>query len=180
MSRNRTAALIIGFALLFCFLGRGLKLTNEPTFCAKCHIIEPFYHSWQDSLHARQDVECVDCHFRPGVTGLIQGKLYAALKLTQFTIGAYHRPVAAESVTNQNCLCCHENILTREIALAGGLSFAHEAHITEQQAECRGCHPAIGHPGAVYQPVVTQPPRISRDICLLCHDGRAASGAYKT
>jgi len=45
MRRNRSAALIIGFALLFCFLGRGLKLTNEPAFCAKCHIIEPFYYS---------------------------------------------------------------------------------------------------------------------------------------
>jgi len=153
---------------------RGLAATNDPAFCASCHIIEPFYRSWQGTVHARQAVQCVDCHFRPGLSGRIQGETYAVLKLAQFAVGAYDRPTAAVLVTNQNCLRCHKEVVAQAITLPGALSFAHQTHLTKAKMECRNCHPAIGHPGAVTQPVVTQPPRIARDVCLRCHEGQTA------
>jgi len=176
MCKKRTTVLgLIVFLIVVLGLGaRGVALSNDPSFCGNCHIIEPFYRSWQDASHARRGVQCVDCHFRPGLAGRIQGETYAALKLAQFAIGAYDQPTGAMLVTNQNCLRCHSDMLSRQIPLPGGLSFAHETHVKKAHAECRLCHLAIGHPGAVTQPIVTQPPRIARDVCLRCHDGKAA------
>jgi hypothetical protein len=119
-------------------------------------------------------VECLACHFEPGVVGAIRGEAYAGLKLIQFFIGAYEAPTGAELVRNVNCLRCHEEVLTKKIDLAGGLAFYHEKHVDRAKAECRQCHTAIGHPGAVATAIVTEPPRINKDVCLRCHDGRGA------
>ena len=38
--------------------------TSRPQFCNSCHIMEPYYASWQQSSH--KDVSCIECHFPPG------------------------------------------------------------------------------------------------------------------
>ncbi|MFQ6057311.1 MAG: NapC/NirT family cytochrome c [Anaerolineae bacterium] len=173
--RNVIIVIILAAVILFLLsLGRVMDYTNTPGFCRRCHIIEPFYQGWAEAEHAQRGVVCIHCHFKPGVTGYLQGKAYAAIKLAEFALGAYNTPRGARLVTNQNCLRCHEEILTQEIALAGGLAFYHEQHVDRAKAECRQCHPAIGHPGAVAQAIVTQPPRIAKDACLGCHDGQRA------
>lgn len=174
----RTLVFVVVAILVLALAGRTLSTTTEPSFCGSCHIIEPFYHSWQLADHASQGVECIDCHFKPGILGRIQGEAYAALKLGQYAIGAYDRPTGARLVFNQNCLRCHQDVLSKGLTIAGGLTFYHEDHIERAQAECRQCHTAIGHPGAVRAAIVTQPPRIDKQACLGCHDGQQAPDVF--
>ncbi|MFQ6014467.1 MAG: NapC/NirT family cytochrome c [Anaerolineae bacterium] len=171
MSNVRMVVILVVVILVLVLAGRALGYTNEPSFCQRCHIIEPFYESWKMADHAKWGVECIDCHFESGAIGYLKGKTYSVLKLAEFAIGAYGRPTRARLVSNQNCLKCHETVLAKRIDLSGGLQFYHEKHVDRAKAECRQCHTAIGHPGAVAMPVVTQPPRISMDSCLICHDG---------
>jgi len=176
----KTIALIVVAILVVALTGRTLNATTEPSFCGSCHIIEPFYHSWQLARHASVGVECVHCHFRPGILGRIQGEAYAALKLAQYAIGAYDQPTGARLVYNQNCLTCHQEVLSKGLTVPGGLIFYHEEHVDAAQAECRQCHTAIGHPGAVAAAIVTQPPHIDRQACLRCHDGQRAPDVFGT
>ena len=41
--------------------------TSRPEFCNSCHIMEPYYKSWQESSH--KNVSCIECHFPPGIGG---------------------------------------------------------------------------------------------------------------
>ena len=42
-----------------------VQYTARSEFCSSCHIMEPYFKSWQDSPHA--SVACVDCHYEPGM-----------------------------------------------------------------------------------------------------------------
>ncbi len=46
-----------------------LKASENPSFCKTCHIIRPFYESWNEGIyldhkHALENIECLDCHHR--------------------------------------------------------------------------------------------------------------------
>lgn len=46
-----------------------LKASENPSFCASCHIVEPYYLSWNDSplldhKHAEENITCQECHER--------------------------------------------------------------------------------------------------------------------
>jgi|GEM_PF-2372319 len=170
---GRFLSVLVVVIVLLALAGR--VVTNEittPGFCRRCHLIEPFYMSWQIGQHAQRSVVCVDCHFESGWMGQLRGEAYAAIKLGQFMVGAVREPTAARFVVNENCLRCHQDILQTQIKLPGELAFSHEQHVDQNQAKCAQCHPAIGHPGAVTQAIVGQPARYNRDLCLRCHDGR--------
>lgn len=178
---GRTFAIPAIIIIALAFAGRiVVNETTNPGFCRRCHVIEPFYLSWQKGQHAQRNVQCIDCHFRSGWTGQLQGEAYAAIKLVQFAVGAVREPTAAQFVANENCLRCHQNILSRQLKIPGELMFSHEKHIDQNQVQCRQCHPAIGHPGAVAQAIVGQPARINRDSCLKCHDGQRGPTIFGT
>ncbi|MBK8550119.1 MAG: NapC/NirT family cytochrome c [Ignavibacteria bacterium] len=46
------------------------EYTSRPSFCPTCHYMETFYQSWKTSAHNK--VDCVECHFEPGLTGTIK------------------------------------------------------------------------------------------------------------
>ena len=37
-----------------------IEYSAQPGFCDNCHIMEPYYDSWQLSSH--KDVPCIQCH----------------------------------------------------------------------------------------------------------------------
>src|ERR1043166_2940426 len=49
-----------------------VEVTSQPRFCASCHIMKPYYQSWQHSAHSK--FACVECHIPPGVSATIQKK----------------------------------------------------------------------------------------------------------
>src|SRR3972149_99108 len=67
-------AVIGAFLLALGMLTSGAAMyTSRSQFCISCHIMEPYYVSWQESSH--KDVACIKCHFPPGGAEKICGKM---------------------------------------------------------------------------------------------------------
>ena len=84
--------------------------TSRPEFCNSCHIMEPYYKSWQQSTH--KDVTCIECHFPPGLGGKVRGKMLGLVQLLKYvTASAGTRPSA--EIPDASCLRsgCHETRL---------------------------------------------------------------------
>lgn len=136
-----------------------IPFTNQPTFCASCHTIQPSYDSWNRSSH--KDVTCVDCHVRPGLSGFIQDKVFAGLEDVAITFfGTPTEPHNLQShVDSSICLGCHRAILrvtevssrdlpppVREV----GLIMDHREHMEafgkrDQGEGCTTCHSRVVH-----------------------------------
>ena len=77
--------------LMMVMAGGAAWYTSRPVFCSSCHIMEPYYKSWQESHH--KDVACVECHFPPGVGGKVRGKMLGLVQLLKYvTASAGPRP----------------------------------------------------------------------------------------
>ena len=66
--RTRVRALASSLVLFGLFSGGSYgayTYSMSPTFCYSCHLMEPYYESWQRSSHS--EVTCVQCHFEPGI-----------------------------------------------------------------------------------------------------------------
>ena len=136
-----------------------IPLTNQPTFCASCHTIQPSFDSWARSTH--KDVTCVDCHVRPGISGFLQDKVYAGLEDVAITFfGTPTEPHDLQShVYSDVCLSCHRAILrVNELPARDlpppvkevGLIMDHREHMKAFEARgegegCTTCHSRVVH-----------------------------------
>ena len=136
-----------------------IPLTNQPTFCASCHTIQPAYESWIRSSH--KEVTCVDCHVRPGVAGFLHDKVYAGLEDVAITF--FGTPTESHDlqshVYSSVCLGCHRAILrVNELPARDlpspvkdvGLIMDHREHMKafEQRGQgegCTTCHSRVVH-----------------------------------
>ena len=152
---------LIAATILVLALGgaAAIPLTNEPTFCASCHTIQPAYDSWTTSSH--KDVTCVDCHVRPGIAGFIEDKVLAGLEDVAITFfGTPTEPHNLKShVHSSVCQGCHRAILrvtevaSRDLPLPVkdvGLLMGHRTHMEafEKRGKgegCTTCHSRVVH-----------------------------------
>lgn len=152
---------LIAAALLVLALGgaAAIPLTNHPSFCASCHTIAPSYDSWVRSSH--QDVTCVDCHVRPGLSGFITDKVFAGIKDVAITfLGTPTDPHNLQSeVESSVCISCHRAILrvteipSRDLPAPVqevGLIMSHRKHMEAFDARgkgegCTTCHGRVVH-----------------------------------
>jgi nitrate/TMAO reductase-like tetraheme cytochrome c subunit len=159
------AAAVLGALLLLMvlFTGAAGVYTSRPQFCRSCHIMEPYYVSWQKSSHA--NVSCIKCHFPPGVGEEIRGKLLGLVQLAKYvTASAGPRPVA--EIPDASCLRsgCHETRLLSGRVEFKGLPFDHQHHMGElrrgMELRCTSCHSQIVQ--GAHMTVTTS-------TCFLCH-----------
>ena len=163
------ALVILGIIIAFpIFFGTmtAMVVTSSPEFCSSCHEIKPAVQAWAGSTHhnnARGLVaECMDCHLPPPEDTLrfFVMKTYHGVKdLTfHFLRGSegYDREEAREgmyqSVTNDVCLRCHQNVLF--MPQNRGAMLAHRAVIYARagyEKKCIDCHYDLVHnnPAAV-------------------------------
>lgn len=141
---NRKVILIVlgaGIVLGGLTAGGLLKASENPAFCGTCHIITPYYESWNegallDNQHARQDVECLDCHHRTVPEKAMEG--------LNFVSGNYTLPLEGPPGDRQFCLECHSEDGAGQswdeikAATNFGESNPHDSHNGEQ--ECNLCH----------------------------------------
>lgn len=141
---NKKVILIaIGVAVLLGAVAAGglLKASEKPSFCGTCHIIKPYYESWNtgmllDNKHAQEDIECLDCHHRT-----IPEKAKEGLN---FITGNYTIPLEGPPGDRAMCLDCHseegEGQSWDEIKAATNFedSNPHDSHNGEQ--DCNLCH----------------------------------------
>lgn len=81
-----TGIYILSFVIL---VGISAEYTSRPSFCPTCHYMETFHQSWKVSAHNK--VECVECHFEPGMAGTIKGKLNGLVQIVNYVSLAYKK-----------------------------------------------------------------------------------------
>lgn len=169
------AVALLGSLLLLMAVATGVAAwyTSRPQFCRSCHIMEPYFVSWQESSH--KDVSCIKCHFPPGAGEKVRGKLLGLAQLAKYvTGGGGPRPGAAE-IPDESCLRsgCHETRLLSGRLTFRGIPFDHRPHLEEmrrgKKLRCTSCHSQI---------VQGSHMTVTTTTCFLCHfkDGHLNEG----
>jgi nitrate/TMAO reductase-like tetraheme cytochrome c subunit len=140
------------------------KTTSQSNFCNKCHLMEPYYQSWQRSKHAK--VECTACHMPPDIAGKVLTKFQALTQLTKYLTRTWGtRPWG--HVTDASCLECHdlEKLKNQKLhPFRPGLRFNHAPHLADKvrgrKLLCTTCHKQVER--SVHMEIATQ-------ACYTCH-----------
>lgn len=143
-----TAGVIAGLAAFTMYVSRvHTYATDDPAACINCHIMTPYYQSWQHSSHANW-TNCNDCHvphtsvaskyFFKAVDGLYHSAVFTFKAEPQVI-----RPrEASYGVIMANCIRCHTQLNT-EFVSTGMLDYA-----ATQEGEgkaCWDCHRNVPH-----------------------------------
>jgi nitrate/TMAO reductase-like tetraheme cytochrome c subunit len=165
--KKRLSVLAMALVAIGAFLALGtagtVAYTSRSDFCNTCHIMEPYYQSWKHSKHHM--VDCVECHFEPGLLETVDGKFKAVNQLTKYVTGTAGTKPWAE-VSDQSCMrsgCHSERLLSGEITF-GRVRFDHRHHLLEtrrgRQLRCTSCHSQI---------VQGSHMSVTTSTCFLCH-----------
>ena len=107
--------IFFGLVLLTFHVGRATSyLSDEPSACVNCHVMAPFFATWQNSSHARFTV-CNDCHvpqnnifakyFFKASDGLRHSYMFT-FRLEPQVIRIHE---AGRNAVQNNCIRCHSN-----------------------------------------------------------------------
>jgi nitrate/TMAO reductase-like tetraheme cytochrome c subunit len=153
--------IVLGGGMLFLFAIFTMQVTSSPKFCGTCHVMKPYYKSWQTSKHNR--IACVECHIPPGIGSEFRKKYEALSMAVRYITGTYGTNPWAE-VEDASCLRCHEKRIIQGRELFKGVLFDHTPHLLElrrgKKLRCTSCHSQI-----------VQGKHISatESTCFLCH-----------
>lgn len=156
-------------------VGVALQATSTPQFCGACKSHVPYVDGWRASAHS--DVNCEQCHTKPGPFFFLTSKLEALQQPVHELTGNYEKPILG-TVLNQSCRRCHNNDLLFNPISSGGINVQHK-HLIAAGFLCIRCHSTQGHGDAVPEGSRTYP---SMDQCLLCHNNEytTATGQVAT
>lgn len=122
-------------------------ISDEPETCINCHIMVPYYETWEKSSH-RHWAHCNDCHVPQDnavnkyAFKAMDGLYHAAV----FTFKAEPQVIrprdASREVIMNNCIRCHTQLNT-EFVKTGMISYS-EVKEGEGKA-CWDCHRDIPH-----------------------------------
>jgi len=150
--------------VLLIFFGLFAKLLDVPGFCVTCHYMKPYYDSWRVSTHS--NVACVQCHYEPGLTPRLRGKVDGLLQMAKYVTRTYE-PKPKAGISDKACLRsgCHETELIKgPILFNETISFDHHEHLTRlrrgKQLRCTSCHSQI---------VQGRHLTVTETVCFLCH-----------
>lgn len=151
------------------FAGASFWWTSQPSFCGRCHVMEPYIAAWEQSSHA--DVNCEKCHLTPGFFGFVGGKISGLQVVANYIRGDYQDWSFNAAVTNAACLQCHEDITEAPIHNADtGILVSHK-DILESGGKCMFCHSTVAHGSVVPAGSATHP---TMQTCLTCHNDKIA------
>ena len=139
---------IVGLGGYTFYMSRAYSyLSDDPSACINCHIMTPYYQSWNHSSHM-QWATCNDCHVphdnivsQYGFKAM-DGLYHAAV----FTVKAEPQVIrprdASYKVIMQNCIRCHTELNT-EFVKTGMISYT---EVKEGQGKaCWDCHSEVPH-----------------------------------
>ena len=127
-------------------------LTNDPTACANCHVMEQQYSAWLKSSH-RAVAVCNDCHApHDNVVGKYVVKAQNGFWHSfYFTTGTFRDPIAITSgnreVTEGTCRYCHQAVAQSLVHGTAVPEFDGETGLmtTTRTIACTRCHADVGH-----------------------------------
>jgi cytochrome c nitrite reductase small subunit len=132
--------ILIGVGAFTFGYGKGWSyLSNNPTTCANCHVMQGHYDSWQNSSH-RHVAVCNDCHLPHNHLGALLTEADNGFNHSlAFTLENFHEPIRIKPrnkrVTQGACLACHADIV-------------HQMLPEDPKGEvlsCVHCHSDVGH-----------------------------------
>jgi nitrate/TMAO reductase-like tetraheme cytochrome c subunit len=107
--------------------------TSQSSFCASCHIMTPYYETWQADMHgAKLDVACVECHYAPGERTTLKAKFRGLSQVTSYFSGRFGATRPRAYVSNTSCLTskCHgDQAFMNKPILLGTVRFTHANHL---------------------------------------------------
>jgi cytochrome c nitrite reductase small subunit len=121
-------------------------LSDAPETCINCHIMVPEYATWNHSSH-REHATCNDCHVpHDNIFNKYYFKAKDGLRhATMFTLRLEPQVIFikqdGKKVVRQNCVRCHNNLLTDEKTDA----MTHYKHWDKRERECWDCHREVPH-----------------------------------
>ena len=113
-------------------------MTNDPSACANCHIMQDYYDAWIKSSH-RSVAVCNDCHTPAGFVAKYATKASNGFWHSfAFTSGRFPDPLRIKphnrEITERACRKCHGEIVD-----------AIETHDEGPVLSCVRCHSSVGH-----------------------------------
>ncbi|MFZ4589815.1 MAG: NapC/NirT family cytochrome c [Ignavibacteria bacterium] len=165
----------IYFVLFIIFLAATAEYTSRPSFCPTCHYMEPFYNSWKSSSHNK--IQCVQCHFEPGLEGKIKGKLNGLVQIVSYVSTSYKKRKPWADIPDNTCSRegCHVNQSIQDTVYeTKGVSFNHKHHLSElrrgKKLKCTSCHSQI---------VQGSHMQVTYGTCFNCHFHKSDDPEHK-
>ncbi|MCB0723739.1 MAG: cytochrome c3 family protein [Ignavibacteriae bacterium] len=157
-----TGIYILSFVIL---VGISAEYTSRPSFCPTCHYMETFHQSWKVSAHNK--VECVECHFEPGMAGTIKGKLNGLVQIVNYVSLAYKKRKPWAEISDNTCArsgCHNMDAMRDSLYEFHGVEFSHRKHLEKmadgKSLKCTSCHSQVEQ--NVHMEVITA-------TCASCH-----------
>jgi len=125
-------------------------LTNDPSACANCHVMEEQYASWMKSSH-RSVAVCNDCHTPHDPVGKYYTKARNGFWHSfYFTTGSFPEPIRitafSREIAESACRECHQAITGSLVHAEETPEFDEEEGMTSPDAlACTRCHARVGH-----------------------------------
>jgi nitrate/TMAO reductase-like tetraheme cytochrome c subunit len=141
-----------------------VEVTSRSQFCGSCHIMVPYYESWQTSAHS--DIKCVKCHIEPGMDSYIEAKLNGLGQLVDDTLNRTGFKPSA-SVTELSCTrsgCHTAETLAGKTVDNGVFRFRHDKHLGKThlgvEISCGTCHSHV---------TGDEHFEVNTSVCITCH-----------
>ena len=122
-------------------------LSDDPAACVNCHIMAPYYATWNHSSHGR-NTTCNDCHVphdnaaRKWLFKGMDGMRHAAIFTARGEPQVIQATDKSASVIMDNCIRCHEQLNT-EFVKTGRITFNMAQHGAGKA--CWDCHREVPH-----------------------------------
>lgn len=135
---------LIGIIVLYALFQIGYVATSGPSFCAKCHEVEKYVLSWEQSVH--KNLNCLECHQPRGELGKFHAKARGLNYVFQHFSGDYTIPTRAV-ISEQNCLICHlgDNENFPNTPRLNNTAKINHYESIKQSESCLDCHREAGH-----------------------------------
>ncbi len=134
---KKNIIITIGILILIGFASVPIlaKASEYPKFCLSCHIMKPYYDSWEsskllDHRHEANGNTCHDCHQTSFAGQMKEG--------INFISGNYTLPLPKMEVDRDYCMSCHTDFESIKKATAFEGSNPHDSHNGE--LSCNTCH----------------------------------------
>ncbi|GAB6152745.1 hypothetical protein JCM17380_14950 [Desulfosporosinus burensis] len=134
---------LIVFGLIFLVVYISFRFTYawymDPSSCKKCHEVEPYHASWQESPH--KNIDCMDCHKTRGPFHRLDTTFRGIKNLSLHIKGEYFSFRAVYYDTN--CINCHTGNFKSETNAP--LMPKNHAKLIKNGVGCNNCHRDTGH-----------------------------------
>ncbi len=131
-----TAVIIAGVLFLSVNASGIFQMTNEPSFCAQCHVMSEEYSAWvKGGVH--NSIKCIDCHLPQDtqIKFLFWKAVDGGKDFVSFYAGIVSEMIElsgrGKNTVQANCIRCHEGRISKMLS--------------PHSRNCWDCHKRIAH-----------------------------------